>query len=849
MELTRQDLNYRVRRLLSRCLLVGIVAVIALVAGGLAGPAGAEDPAGADEGNAYAYGHLVLNKTRCEDIGGTWSNVKGTKSCFTTSVRVEQHDETVVMDELELVDQTMPTVVVVYVLGTSGNQYRSTIHTTTSLATRTTLLIGTTQSQLGNVGAPGTSDTYNSQDEILSSETELIDLDVTGQVLTCERRSKTLLGSFGAWSARPLAECETRFTRYTNVDPTDPGLAGRCDFLQPDECLLPWPSDHFTTSDSTTDTGLRVNLHPDSMPKTSAGTPISPVEFNRSDGFSPGNAILTWVEGIDLGQTGAPRLIDLSESLEPDSPMVIIDADTGERQLFWAELDSRATAVTDRQALMLRPGINFKEGHRYIVAMRRLKDASGATIEPNPAFWIYRDQVATSIPHFEARRAAMEEIFDTLAAAGIERDDLYLAWDFTVASQRSLSERMLHIRDDAFADLGENAPTFTVTSVTYPTVAQNANIARVVEGTIQVPRYLTGTGGAGTTFNWAGQDLPQRNGTMTANFSCRVPRSASAAEPARLSLYGHGLLGSRSEVDAGNVLQFANEHNIVFCATDWLGMSSGDVTTVGGILQNMSLFPRLADRAQQGILDFLFLGRAMKHPNGFAAAAAFQDGGVPLITSELFYDGNSQGGIMGGAATAVAQDWTRAALGVTGMNYSLLLRRSSDWSTYAAIFEPSYSNRLDQSLILTMIQMQWDRAETNGYAQHLTDDPYPNTPEHQVLMHVAFGDFQVSMWSAEVKARTIGARLRQPALAAGRHPAINPFYGIPAVPEDEPFTGSVMVYWDSGTPPPPTIDRAPTAGSDPHSKPRSQASARLQKSEFFNGVFVDVCGEAPCLAP
>ena len=49
----------------------------------------------------------------------------------------------------------------------------------------------------------------------------------------------------------------------------------------------------------------------------------------------------------------------------------------------------------------------------------------------------------------------MERIFRTLRRAGIPRRDLYLAWDFTVASERSLARRMLSIRDRAFAELGD----------------------------------------------------------------------------------------------------------------------------------------------------------------------------------------------------------------------------------------------------------------------------------------------------------------------------------------------------------------------------------------------------------
>ena len=43
----------------------------------------------------------------------------------------------------------------------------------------------------------------------------------------------------------------------------------------------------------------------------------------------------------------------------------------------------------------------------------------------------------------------MEDIFRRLSGAHVNRD-LYLAWDFTVASAHSLSGRLLGIRDDAF---------------------------------------------------------------------------------------------------------------------------------------------------------------------------------------------------------------------------------------------------------------------------------------------------------------------------------------------------------------------------------------------------------------
>ena len=59
-----------------------------------------------------------------------------------------------------------------------------------------------------------------------------------------------------------------------------------------------------------------------------------------------------------------------------------------------------------------------------------------------------------------------------------------------------------------------------------------------------------------------------------------------------------------------------------------------------------------------------------------------------LNRSHLYYNGNSQGGIMGGALTAVSPDFTRAELGVPSMNYSVLLPRSVDFLPFAARSSP-----------------------------------------------------------------------------------------------------------------------------------------------------------------
>jgi hypothetical protein len=390
--------------------------------------------------------------------------------------------------------------------------------------------------------------------------------------------------------------------------------------------------------------------------------------------------------------------------------------------------------------------------------------------------------------------------------------------------------------------------------------------------------------------------------------------------PARPAFYGHGLFGSRFEANQGQLESMAQEHDFVFCATEEIGMACAtdtppsdlnqllaeaqagvlpetpncDVPNVVTAISDLSRFNTMIDRLQEGILVELYLGRLMGHPSGFSSSPAFQTlAGKPVIdtSSQVYYDGNSQGGIMGGAVAAVMVDGSRATIGVPGMNYSTLLQRSTDFGTGAASEGPpnqipdqnlnglpsyawlvyhAYPAQADRQVVFALMQMLWDRGEADGYAENLTTHPLANTPAHTVLMHVAFGDHQVSNFAAAVEARTIGAYIHTPTLDPERDPTGgSEYFGlIPAIPS-YPWPGSAIVVWDAGKPnagcslgvgaPPftntPPIDGCPAGvppsqwgANDPHEFPRNTPAARQQKSDFDepNGVVNDVCNAGPC---
>jgi hypothetical protein len=181
----------------------------------------------------------------------------------------------------------------------------------------------------------------------------------------------------------------------------------------------------------------------------------------------------------------------------------------------------------------------------------------------------------------------------------------------------------------------------------------------------------------------------------------------------------------------------------------------------------------------------------------------------------------------------------------------------------------NYPNELERPLLLSLMQLLWDRAEANGYAAHMTSDPLPNTPAHKILMHVGFGDHQVSDVAAQVEARTIGASYDPPPLDAnrprfaGRPPGegLASFYGIPPITFSPFYDGSAIVFWDvgplriengetKGVTPPPPLELPNRQGVDPHEAPRNAVKARQQKSDFLQpaGHVSDVCAPSPCYA-
>ena len=286
-----------------------------------------------------------------------------------------------------------------------------------------------------------------------------------------------------------------------------------------------------------------------------------------------------------------------------------------------------------------------------------------------------------------------------------------------------------------------------------------------------MPCYLQGAGcPVGSRFNYArsadGLPAQKPGNVMTARIECSVPARA-LTEPARLAQYGHGLLGQATQIDEDNIRAMSAEHNYVFCATDWRGMSSEGRAVRGPDRSRTSASSRRSPTASsRATSNQLYLSRLMLHPQGIASHPAFQVAGRPVFDGrELFWDSNSQGGIMGAALMAIEPDIRRGVLGVPAMNYSVLLPRSVDFDVYAQDPQPRVPERRRAAARRWRVtQLLWDRGDGNGYAHRLTSRP----PREHAGAHRAAAPGQRRPPGLELAGRRARAHGGHPGAAARR---------------------------------------------------------------------------------
>ena len=602
------------------------------------------------------------------------------------------------------------------------------------------------------------------------------------------------------------------------------------------DCLLPFPSDVFLSSDEAMPSGRRV-VFGDAGPKDSAGAPIDITTVHPADGFSVAPPILVrFPKGVApaglVSHTG-----DTSVSLGAQSATVVMEADTGARVLHFAEIDPRPEDPA-RRALIIRPMVRLDHDTRYIVALRGLKAPDGSAIEPPEGFRRLRDAEALGDPVLEPLAARYEvEIFPALDAAQVERAGLLLAWDFTTESLENAAGDLLTLRQDAMARMEATPPDVVVTEVEDE---EEGATARRVEGFLTVPLYLESVE-PNARIHRDAQGVPVANGQAQVPFTLLIPRSVMEGErPARLLQFGHGFLGGREEMESGVIFELVDQMEMVVIGVDWWGMSEPDIFPLGEKLtQAPSEALVFTDRLHQAMVNFMAVT--------YAARAGLLDAdGLRRDNGEAFYDpeqisfyGISQGHILGGTYMALSPHIRRGVLGVGGASFTLMMFRALPFEPFIFLVELQIEDALEQQKWAAMVQTGFDRIDPITYAPFVLQEPLPGAPtERRVLMQLGIGDTSVPNLAGHLHARALGLSHLQPA------PRV--VQGLD--PVEAPFSGSALAEYSFGIDPLPGIeaDFAEEANAVHESVRRTPAAIRQIDAFLRSGGEIEHECEGPC---
>lgn len=622
----------------------------------------------------------------------------------------------------------------------------------------------------------------------------------------------------------------------------DPEVTGDCNPLASEwDCLLPFPSDHYLVPDDTFPSGARVVIPDSAVPINHNDLPVNPMARHPADGFSRLPVILALFP-FDVDDTNLVfHTDDVFESTGPDSPTVLMEADTGQRVLHFAELDPRPTD-NERRALIIRPLVRLEERTRYIVAVRRLRTKSDEPVPPAPGFLRLRDATAASHPVLSQLEEHYElNLFPALAEADVDRAELQLAWDFTTGSVEHAQQAMLQMRSLAMADMEATPPAVTVTESIGPDVYDDGTIFRRVKGTIQVPRFVD-SDEPGATITRDGDGNVVQNGYADVEFVVLIPTSvgeASPLAPAPVVQYGHGFFGSTGETEGGFVRRFANDHGFVVIGINWWGQETMDaVEVIANILDDTSKAADFTERTHQGLINQIGVTYALR--GALADAPEMHRDGTRLFNpDELHYYGISQGGILGMTYVSLSPHVRKGVFGVGGCSLPFMMFRSSNFSEFLVVIQLAVEDYLDQQKTVAMLHTIFDRKDPITYVDHITDNIFPGGPaSRQMLKQIGIADAQVPNLSSHLCARIIDLPLLTPANRS-----------LPGITEAAGPLESALVEFDFGIPEPyPGLYATPPAdGNEAHEGVRRTAAGQAQIEAFLapGGMVENFC-DGPC---
>ncbi|MFH1469965.1 MAG: hypothetical protein ABIO70_36610 [Pseudomonadota bacterium] len=580
-----------------------------------------------------------------------------------------------------------------------------------------------------------------------------------------------------------------------------------------DECFLPFPSLYYTV-EAETATGVRLDYEVEDYASPDGALPVDPAMFDFADGVSPVSPILVNF-GVDIDAAFLSGWGAQEATVQPGAAIALIHAETGEAIPLLTEMDQNNRDNTDyhgRHPLILRPLAPMEMGARYLVLLTdELTDSDGTPLVSPDVFVALRDGILTDDATVEGMRARYEALFATAEAAGWAREGLLLAWDFQVASSDFVLGPIRSMRAQALEAIQRDGVAYTIDSVE---VDPNANVAWLVKGHFVPPDFLTEDNALERAEDGS---IVLQDEWAEADFTMVIPPQGRTEGDLPLVVIGHGLFGTGEwMLDSGTAERLtqplAAELGAVLVATNWIGMSGGDIELIiSEVLTDMSHITVVTDRLVQSHINTMALVELALDDLPHAPEIG-REVEAPLLDPErVYYYGISLGGIQGASQTAISPRIRRAVLAVPGSGWSHMIQRSTQFADLDTLIDLLYPDPMTQNLFLAALQSYFDFSDPSSLGTLLNDDPdYPDAEPKLVVLQEAIGDCQVPNLATDLLARTLGA--------AHLEVATDPVFGLATVasPSTEVALTQIRVPEDLDAYFPPDINVIPATDNGVH---------------------------------
>ena len=426
-----------------------------------------------------------------------------------------------------------------------------------------------------------------------------------------------------------------------------------CDPLDSTECALPFPSSYHLREDTTTASGYRVNVKPETFAplKGLFGDTSMSVDFlNKMDGFSTMGPLLFYMEGMKESHDAYLQAVQENPSLKTESGIthlrgneelglsitrysttLLLDVDDNILVPHSAEIDY---LDSDRPLVMVFPASPLRHNGHYALAVVNATDIQGNPLPATPGMIELFEQKESSRYHLytetilpaltsAVRKQANYSGQDWGKVSGVRSGDLgglQLLFDFRTASSESQLGSVKAVRDAALAHVNTNWSWEDDTHVRVVRSIEGScedpvyPVARTLHIEMDVPWFME-SHGAGSRGALLDQPVVKKgipNGIGKAKCVIYVPCSLKQAalggsgETDVQSLravmeYGHGLFGSKAEAGDPYVIRMAHDNGYIVVAMDWRGMSKYDLPLIARtMISEPSLFESVRDNLIQG---------------------------------------------------------------------------------------------------------------------------------------------------------------------------------------------------------------------------------------------------------